>query len=76
MKEKKTQRGEVLRWLKTHKKGLTSLEAIERFGCTRLAAVIAHFERKGMAFEHKNERVKDRYGRSVMVTRYIYTGGE
>lgn len=35
-----TQTMDVLRYLKTHKRGITSKQAWEKFGITRLSAVI------------------------------------
>ena len=65
-----TQREAILKHLKTHKKGITSMDAIERYGCTRLSAVIKALEEKGNAIEHIPETVKTRYGK-VSITRYI-----
>ena len=64
-----TQQKAILNFIQTHKKGLSSKEAIERFGCTRLAAVIAALERKGYIFDHVRETVPTRYGKTS-VTRY------
>ena len=65
-----TQRNAILKHLKTHKCGITSKDAIDLYGCTRLSAVIAALEEKGNRISHKREVVAGRYG-NVSVTRYI-----
>lgn len=64
-----TQIDTILKHLKTHKKGLTQKEAWERYGCSRLSAVITTLEDKGYKFKHIRETVPGRYGK-VSVTRY------
>lgn len=64
-----TQQKEILNYIQTHKKGITSKIAIEKFGCTRLAAVIAALEKKGYVFEHSRETVLSRHGKTS-VARY------
>lgn len=59
----------ILKHLKTRKKGLTSKDAIEMYGCTRLSAVIACLEKKGYKISHTRETVPTRYGKAS-VTRY------
>ena len=66
----KTQRQEILNFLKTHKKGLTSLEAFERFGATRLSGHIFELKKQGHNISSNNKLVKTRYGRSVNVAVY------
>lgn len=68
-----TQKGAILYHLKTHKRGITSKEAIEKYGCTRLSAVIAALEDKGIQISHTRETVQSRYG-NVSVTRYKLEG--
>ena len=64
-----TQRDLILKHLRTHKKGITSMDAIMKYGCTRLSAVIRALEDKGNVIEHIPETVKTRYGK-VSITRY------
>ena len=64
-----TQIDVILKHLKTHKKGITSGDAINRYGCTRLSAVIANLEKKGYVISHERETVPTRYG-NVSITRY------
>lgn len=68
-----TQIETIINHLKTHKRGITSKEAIDNYGCTRLSAVINSIEKKGYVVDHKTETVKSRYGK-VNVTRYILHG--
>lgn len=49
---------------------LTTWEAIERFGCTRLSARVLELSRKGYAFKRDPVKVTTRYGAVVTVTRY------
>lgn len=67
---KNTQQGLILNYMKTHRNGITSKDAIEKFGCTRLSAVIKNLEHKGYKFVSKRELVKTRYG-STSVARYF-----
>jgi len=65
------QQQSILKYLKSHKKkGITSKEAIDLFGCTRLSAQIAALEHKGHRFDHIRETVQTRYG-STSIVRYI-----
>lgn len=65
------QQNTILHHLKHHKMGITSKEAIEQYGCTRLSAVIKALERKGHHIVHTRETVPTRYG-SASIARYIY----
>lgn len=50
---------------------ITPLEAIELFGCTRLAARISDIEKKlGRAPQRESVQVKNRHGKLVRVTQY------
>ena len=69
-----TQQDAIVKYIKTHKRGITSKDAIEKFGCTRLSAVIATIERtRGLKIDHKREKVEGRYG-PVSITRYTLLG--
>lgn len=66
-----TQTTEVKKYLETHKKGITSMEAFERYGATRLASIIYELRyRHHMDIETDMVTVKTRYGNSVPVARY------
>lgn len=70
--KKLTQRGEILKYLKTHKRGLTQEEARKRFGSERLAAHICVFRKRGYDIETVDEYGKDRYGNTSRWARYIF----
>ena len=57
-----TQRKEILHYLRTHKKGLTSKEAYDRFGATRLSGQIYALKKQGYNIISENKKVKTRYG--------------
>lgn len=65
------QRNTILKHLKTHKKGLTSKEAIEKYGCTRLSAVIKALKQKGIEIETGYETVPTRYGHATIARYFI-----
>ena len=67
---KDTQVKRALRYMQEHG-SITSLDAIEAFGCTRLAAVI-HTIRHSMGIDVDMEMVavKNRYGETCHVARY------
>ena len=59
----------ILKYMQTHKKGITSKDAFENFGATRLASVIWHLKRKGHNIVSTRETVPTRYGHTS-ITRY------
>lgn len=66
-----TQTTEIKKYLEKHKRGITSLEAFERYGATRLASIIYQLRYKHhMDIETDTILVKTRYGRNVPVARY------
>lgn len=66
----KTQTQDVLKYLQSHKRGITSIEAINRFGATRLSDIIFRLRKKGYKITTENNLVKNRYGRQVLVSTY------
>lgn len=54
----------ILKYIQTHKRGITSKEAIEKFGCTRLSAVVHTLKRKGYNITSWRETVPTRYGQA------------
>lgn len=59
----KSQTSEIKKYLETHKKGLTSLEAIEKFGATRLSSIIYNLRTKyQMNIKTEAKVVTNRYG--------------
>lgn len=66
-----TQKDAVLKYLQTHKKGLTSKDAIDMFGATRLSGIVWVLKHKeGWHINKVNEVVPTRYGRNTSVARY------
>lgn len=70
MAKEKTQRSEILKYLKTHKRGITSLQAIEMFGATRLSDIIFRLRKDGYEIETESITKKNRYGHAVTFARY------
>ena len=65
-----TQKDTILHHLKRYKRsGLTSKEAIDRYGCTRLSAVIRTLRDEGNDIRSVREAVVGRYG-TVSIARY------
>ena len=64
-----SQRKEILKYLQTHKKGITSKEAIEKFGATRLSSQIHALKQQGWNIISENVKVKTKYG-TTHVARY------
>lgn len=68
---KTTQIDDIEKYLKTHKRGITSIEAFERFGATRLSGVIWQLKkRRKMKIKAEYEQVSNRYGSNARVARY------
>lgn len=64
----------VLEYLKRTKNGITSLEAIEMFGATRLSAIVFNLKDRGYIFTDKTEECVDRYGNTARYKRYFIIG--
>lgn len=63
-----------LELIKRHldKKGhITSWEAIERYGCTRLSAKIYDLRNSGTLIKTESVTTKNRYGQTVTYAKYI-----
>ena len=61
---------EVLKHLQT-KKDITSMEAIELYGATRLSAIIFNLKKKGYNIICRREECVDRYGNICRFGRYV-----
>lgn len=72
MKKRTTHYDRVLNHLKVHG-SITSLDAFELFGNTRLSATIFNL-RKKYDIESVDEKGKNRYGDATHYVRYIYKG--
>lgn len=74
-KLKKNQTTEVLNYLMKHKKGITSIDAFEKFGVTRLSAIIYNLRHNhGFDIGVENEKCKNRYGDTTVFARYKLIG--
>lgn len=69
-----TQRKVVLNHIKTHKKGISSMEAFNLFGVTRLSAIIFDLRADGVNIESVPCHCKNRYGHTTPFVRYVYKG--
>lgn len=70
-----TQKEQILNHLKKYKNGISSMEAFEKYGITRLSAVIydlKHDDDIDIDFEDKITR--DRYGKTKIYRRYKLDG--
>lgn len=73
---KKTKKDYVLEYMKTHKKGITSMEAFERCGETRLSGTIYSLKKEGYQIVSEPKKVKTRYGRDTLVSAYRLLSNE
>ena len=75
MKEKKTNKTEkVLEHLQEHG-CITSLEAIELYGATRLSDIIFRLRNRGLKIETRDIPFVDRYGTKSAYGKYILIEG-
>lgn len=68
--KKLTQADRVLRHLKDNG-SITSWEAIQQYGITRLSAKIYDLKHEGYVINSEYETAKNRYGENVSFKRYI-----
>ncbi len=69
----KNKTSEVLRYLK-EQGSITSIDAWELFGATRLSAIIFNLRRRGHIIDTLSVAGKDRYGHAVNYAKYVYKG--
>jgi hypothetical protein len=73
---KNTYTYQVKQWLESGR-SITSKQAIDEFGCTRLAAVISRLKNlHGMIIETTMIQVKNRHNRWVEVAKYHIAEGD
>lgn len=65
-----TQRERVLNHLKANPNGITSLDAIEVYGITRLSAVIFNLRAEGYSIATTEETGRNRFGEATRYARY------
>lgn len=66
----KTQNEMILKHLQTHKRGLTAMQALDKFGCMRLASRISDLRRMGYDIGREMIAVKNRDGDTCYVANY------
>lgn len=66
----RTQNEMILKHLKTHKRGLTAMQALDKFGCMRLASRISDLRKIGYVISREMIAVKDRDGDVRYVANY------
>lgn len=72
--EKNSQKKEVLNYLKEHG-SISSLVAIDRFGCTRLSAIIHTLRHKdNYSIATRTVNTKNRYGNTTQYAIYELRG--
>ena len=69
MNPPKGQQAAVLAYIIQHD-SITSMEAFEHLGVTRLSAVVYNLKRKGYNIKSEPEQVKTRYGATATISRY------
>ena len=73
---KKSQRTEVLKYMKTHKGGITADKAHDLFGVNRIGSVISDLRAQGWLIETVMVDGTNRYGNPTRFGRYFYRGFE
>lgn len=68
-----TQKEAVLEWLKTDG-SITSMEAFEHLGITRLSAVVFDLRKLGYVISSEDMSITNRYGKQVHFARYRLEG--
>lgn len=69
MNPPKGQQAAVLTYIIQHD-SITSMEAFEHLGVTRLASVVYNLKKKGYNIISEPEQVKTRYGATAVISRY------
>lgn len=72
----KTQHERVLDYLKTHKEGMTSLDAFNLYGIMQMPKRIFILRNLGYKIMSMSETGKNRFGETVHYTRYVLKGEE
>ena len=60
----------ILKYLQTHKTGITPLQALDKFGCQRLSGRIYDLRDEGHNILTNMIEVKDRFGNAKRVAQY------
>ena len=67
---KTSQNDRILKYLQTHKRGITQLKALEKFGCLRLSGRIHDLREQGYTISTDIIEVQNRYGEISRVAQY------
>ena len=73
MKKHSGNTGRILDYLKENK-GITSMEAFEKFGATRLSAIIHTLRGDGYVIQNVERSSANRFGDKVRFVEYKYIG--
>lgn len=73
MKKLTGKTGKVLEHLQKND-GITSMEAFEFYGATRLSAIIFNLRKMGFVIESETKECKDRYGTICRFSKYKLIG--
>ena len=65
----RTQTGDVLEHLIKYGK-ITTYEAYQKYGCTRLPSRIYDYRKRGYEIESRSKKIKTRYGKITSVAEY------
>lgn len=65
-----TQCEKILKFMETHKRGITPLQAMDKFGCMRLSGRIHDLREMGYEITSEIVEVKNRYGKKCHVSQY------
>lgn len=71
MTKKKSQTSEIIHHLRKYK-SITSMEAIKRYGATRLSGIIYVLKERGFGIETELVEVKNRYGHITRIAVYHF----
>ena len=64
----------VLRYLRTHKEGITSLQALNKFGILQMPKRVFTLRKRGYNVKSTPKVVKNRYGKKVNIVVYTLEG--
>ena len=73
MKKHSGNTGRILEYLKKNK-SITSMEAFEKFGATRLSAIIYTLRNEGYVIQNVERSSANRFGDKVRFVEYTYIG--
>ena len=65
-----TQCEKILKFMETHKRGITPLQAMDHFGCMRLSGRIHDLRDRGYNISSEIVEVRNRYGEKCRVSQY------